>query len=45
MTTLRDLPGTQAWEQDRDWWWDRLDGFPLPPALPLVADPGGCAPP
>lgn len=38
-TTLRDLPRTEQWRQDRDWWWDRLDGFPLPPALPLVADP------
>ncbi|MGW3297266.1 condensation domain-containing protein [Streptomyces xiamenensis] len=44
VTTLRELPGTQAWQQDRDWWWDRLDGFPLPPALPLVADPGEVRP-
>ncbi|MFD7767377.1 condensation domain-containing protein [Streptomyces sp. NPDC059787] len=44
VTTLRDLPGTEAWQQDRDWWWDRLDGFPLPPALPLVADPAEVRP-
>ncbi|MFD3735486.1 condensation domain-containing protein [Streptomyces sp. NPDC058632] len=44
VTTLRDLPGTEAWQQDRDWWWDRLDGFPLPPALPLVADAGEVRP-
>ncbi|MFK4105651.1 phosphopantetheine-binding protein [Streptomyces sp. NPDC019531] len=39
VTSLRDLPDTEQWQQDRDWWWDRLDTFPLPPALPLVADP------
>jgi len=26
------LPDTDAWEADRDWWFDRLDDFP-PPAL------------
>ncbi|MFJ1826166.1 condensation domain-containing protein [Streptomyces sp. NPDC088178] len=43
-TTLRELPGTEQWRQDRDWWWNRLDGFPLPPALPLVADPAEVRP-
>ncbi|MER6688149.1 condensation domain-containing protein [Streptomyces minutiscleroticus] len=44
VTTLRELPGTRAWQEDRDWWYDRLDGFPLPPALPLAADPGEVRP-
>lgn len=44
VTTLRELPGTDAWREDRDWWYDRLDDFPLPPALPLVADPGEVRP-
>lgn len=39
VTSVSGLPDTDAWEADRDWWWDRLDDFPLPPALPLVADP------
>ncbi|MGP4017802.1 condensation domain-containing protein [Saccharopolyspora sp. 5N708] len=39
VTSVSTLPDTDAWEADRDWWWDRLDEFPLPPALPLVADP------
>jgi acyl carrier protein len=39
VTSVSTLPDTDAWETDRDWWWDRLDDFPLPPALPLVADP------
>ncbi|MCI2419794.1 condensation domain-containing protein [Saccharopolyspora sp. K220] len=37
--SVSDLSDTDAWDADRDWWWDRLDSFPLPPALPLVADP------
>ncbi|WP_155060260.1 condensation domain-containing protein [Streptomyces blattellae] len=44
VTSLRDLPGTEQWNADRDWWWDRLDDFPLPPALPLVADPADVRP-
>lgn len=44
VTSLRDLPDTEPWRQDRDWWWDRLDSFPLPPALPLVADPADVRP-
>ncbi|MGW6602213.1 condensation domain-containing protein [Streptomyces sp. NPDC055036] len=44
VTTLRELPDTDQWRQDRDWWWDRLDRFPLPPALPLVADPAAVRP-
>jgi hypothetical protein len=44
VTTLRDLPDTEEWHQDRDWWWDRLDAFPLPPALPMVADPAEVRP-
>ncbi|MGI8312329.1 condensation domain-containing protein [Saccharopolyspora hattusasensis] len=39
VTSVATLPDTEAWEADRDWWFDRLDEFPLPPALPLVADP------
>ncbi|MEU4998146.1 condensation domain-containing protein [Streptomyces sp. NPDC021622] len=44
VTSLRDLPDTEQWRQDRDWWWERLDAFPLPPALPLVADPADVRP-
>ncbi|WP_243740648.1 condensation domain-containing protein [Streptomyces sp. 8K308] len=39
VTSVAGLPDTDAWESDRDWWWDRLDDLPRPPALPLVADP------
>ncbi|MFR9722193.1 condensation domain-containing protein [Streptomyces sp. MS19] len=39
VTSVAGLPDTDAWEADRDWWWDRLDELPQPPALPLVADP------
>ncbi|MGW5792129.1 condensation domain-containing protein [Saccharopolyspora sp. NPDC003752] len=39
VTSVATLPDTDAWEADRDWWFDRLDEFPLPPALPLVSDP------
>ncbi|MEV0642090.1 phosphopantetheine-binding protein [Streptomyces sp. NPDC050619] len=44
VASLRDLPDTEEWRQDRDWWWNRLDDFPLPPALPLVADPADVRP-
>lgn len=44
VTSLRDLPETEQWRADRDWWWDRLDDFPLPPELPLVADPADVRP-
>ncbi|MGP3918486.1 phosphopantetheine-binding protein [Nonomuraea sp. 10N515B] len=39
VTSLADLPATEAWQADRDWWWSRLDALPGPPALPLAADP------
>ncbi|MGP3955763.1 condensation domain-containing protein [Nonomuraea sp. 3N208] len=39
VTSLADLPATEAWQADRDWWWSRLDTLPAPPALPLAADP------
>ncbi|OLT46058.1 condensation protein [Saccharomonospora sp. CUA-673] len=39
VTAVSGLPDTDAWESDRDWWFDRLDDFPRPPALPLQADP------
>ncbi len=39
VTSVSGLPDTDAWESDRDWWFDRLDDFPQPPALPLRADP------
>ncbi|WP_243716746.1 phosphopantetheine-binding protein [Actinomadura sp. KC345] len=38
------LRRTDAWAADRDWWWDRLDDAPPPPALPLRADPREAAP-
>lgn len=44
VASLRDLPDTEEWRQDRHWWWNRLDDFPLPPALPLVADPADVRP-
>ncbi|MGP4101277.1 phosphopantetheine-binding protein [Nonomuraea sp. KM90] len=39
VTSLADLPATEAWQADRDWWWSRLGTLPGPPALPLAADP------
>ncbi|MBB6349956.1 acyl carrier protein [Nonomuraea muscovyensis] len=39
VTSLAELPATEAWRADRDWWWSRMDSLPLPPALPLAADP------
>ncbi|MFB4313928.1 phosphopantetheine-binding protein [Actinomadura sp. 21ATH] len=38
------LRRTGAWAADRDWWWERLDAAPPPPALPLRADPREVAP-
>ncbi|MFI7123109.1 condensation domain-containing protein [Amycolatopsis sp. NPDC049868] len=34
------LRATPEWQQDFDWWRQRLDTMPVAPALPLVADPG-----
>ncbi|MFI6785110.1 condensation domain-containing protein [Micromonospora sp. NPDC050276] len=42
--TLNGLSGTDQWRADRDWWWDRLDDLPLPPALPLITDPADVRP-
>lgn len=42
--TLDGLSETESWRADRDWWWNRLDGLPLPPALPLIADPADVRP-
>lgn len=39
VSSVADLPATEAWQADRDWWWSRLDTLPAPPALPLAADP------
>ncbi|GAB7044645.1 MULTISPECIES: phosphopantetheine-binding protein [Catenuloplanes] len=39
VSSVAALPGSDAWADDRDWWWSRLDDMPQPPALPLVADP------
>lgn len=44
VTSVRQLPGTAAWEADRDWWFDRLPGFGQPPALPLRLDPAQARP-
>ncbi|GAA2324558.1 condensation domain-containing protein [Streptomyces cuspidosporus] len=41
---LEGLPDTEQWRADRAWWWGRLDDFPLPPALPLTADPAEVRP-
>ncbi|MEH1015780.1 condensation domain-containing protein [Micromonospora sp. CPCC 206060] len=41
---LDGLSGTDQWRADRDWWWERLDDLPLPPALPLAADPADVRP-
>ncbi|KOX17319.1 condensation domain-containing protein [Nocardiopsis sp. NRRL B-16309] len=41
---LQRLPQTQAWSDDRDWWWSRLDALPDPPALPLRTDPKDVSP-
>ena len=37
--SISQLRRTEAWAADRAWWWDRLDGAPYPPALPLCIDP------
>ncbi|MEU3271214.1 condensation domain-containing protein [Saccharomonospora sp. NPDC006951] len=39
VSAVSGLPDTEAWESDRDWWFDRIEAFPQPPALPLRADP------
>ncbi len=39
VASVGDLPGSEAWNADRSWWWNRLDALPQPPALPLVRDP------
>lgn len=39
VTSVADLPASEAWRADRDWWWSRLDRLPQPPALPLARDP------
>ncbi|WP_433323775.1 phosphopantetheine-binding protein [Spirillospora sp. CA-294931] len=44
VTAIGRLRRTGAWAADRDWWWDRLDDAPPPPALPLRADPRDVAP-
>lgn len=44
ISALQALPGTDAWRADRDWWWERLDGLPQPPALPLRAEPAEVRP-
>lgn len=44
VSSLSGLSRTEAWLADRDWWWDRLDDLPSPPALPLVADPKSVRP-
>ncbi|WP_067814906.1 phosphopantetheine-binding protein [Actinomadura kijaniata] len=44
VTSIGRLRATGQWAADRDWWWDRLDDAPPPPALPLRADPRDVAP-
>ncbi|WP_026314107.1 phosphopantetheine-binding protein [Actinomadura flavalba] len=44
VAAIERLRHTGAWQADRDWWHDRLDAFPPPPALPLLADPRDVAP-
>ncbi|GAA2400711.1 hypothetical protein GCM10010191_04880 [Actinomadura vinacea] len=44
VTSVGRLRQTDLWAADRDWWFDRLDDAPLPPALPLRADPRDVAP-
>ncbi len=44
VSSLSGLSRTEAWLADREWWWDRLDDLPAPPALPLVADPKSVRP-
>ncbi|MBB5781621.1 phosphopantetheine-binding protein [Nonomuraea jabiensis] len=39
VTAVQGLPETPQWQADRDWWWERLDAFPQPPALPVTAEP------
>jgi acyl carrier protein len=44
VTSVGRLRQTDLWTADRDWWFDRLNDAPLPPALPLRADPRDVAP-
>lgn len=37
--SLSRLRDSEPYAADRDWWWERLDDVPNPPALPLRADP------
>lgn len=39
VTSVARLPETPDWAADQAWWRQRLDNAPLPPALPLRADP------
>jgi mycobactin phenyloxazoline synthetase len=39
VTSVEQLPHSDAWAADRSWWWSRLDTLPQPPSLPLVKDP------
>jgi hypothetical protein len=40
VTSIGRLRRTEAWVAGRDWWWDRLDGAPRPPALRCAPIPG-----
>ncbi|GAA4071884.1 phosphopantetheine-binding protein [Actinomadura miaoliensis] len=44
VTSVGRLRRTELWAADRDWWWERLDDAPSPPALPLRTDPRDVAP-
>ncbi len=44
VSAVGQLRETDAWANDRTWWWSRLDDMPLPPALPLRADPQSVRP-
>ncbi|MFJ9106402.1 AMP-binding protein, partial [Streptomyces sp. NPDC102405] len=33
------IEGTELWERSRAYWWDRLEGLPAAPDLPMVKDP------
>lgn len=39
VASLGRLRDSEPYAADRDWWWERLDDVPAPPALPLRADP------
>ncbi|MDB1087492.1 SDR family NAD(P)-dependent oxidoreductase [Streptomyces sp. ACA25] len=40
VAAMEEARETEAWQADRDWWWERLDALPAAPPLPLLADPG-----